>query len=119
MQIPAVAKSDDGVYEVEFDAVYYFQNTSDVNLLSLIKCNFAYDYPADDVVYYCAHCGPKPNVWLVKLLEYLEAIADIPSKKDVRGFECVIHTPDAVAWLQQHKPHLLKGAEYDCESSDS
>lgn len=41
MQIPAVAKSDDGVYEVEFDAVYYFQNTSDVNLLSLIKCNFA------------------------------------------------------------------------------
>ncbi len=41
------------------------------------------------------------------MADYLARIADIPAKKDEKGFECSVDENEALDWIQQNRPHLL------------
>ena len=101
--IPAEAHSDDHVIEVKFDALEYFLQATAEELLLLAGCGFGGDYPADNVAQYLAETN-KP---LEKLFDYLEAIADVPSKKDCNGFECNVDETAARTWLAENRPQVF------------
>ncbi len=100
--IQAEAHSDDHVIEVKFDATPYFEQADDEALLQLAECGWGGDYPGDYVAQHMAEKVPD----VAKLFEYLTAIADVPSKKDVCGFECHVDATDAMAWIAGNRPNL-------------
>lgn len=101
--IPAEAHSDDHVISVKFDALEYFLQATAEELLLLAGCGFGGDYPADNVAQYLA----ETNKSLERLFDYLEAIADAPSKKDCKGFECNVEEGPAKAWLAENRPGVF------------
>lgn len=101
--ITAEVHSDDRVLQVTFDATSYFQQAADADIIALAACDWGGDYPADAVAQHAA----ENNRDVAKLFEYLEAIADVPSKKDQRGFECSVESDSVMAWLRVNRPGLF------------
>ena len=107
--IPAEAHSDDRVFEVPFDAQEWFKQAADEEILRLAESGWSGDYPADSVAHFMAERHPP----LAKLFEYLEHIATLPSKKDLRGFECSVDDEAAMTWLRQFKTELATKIKAD------
>lgn len=102
--IRAEAHSDDHNVEIEFDAVRWFKQAADDDILDLAECGWGGDYPADAVAMFFD--GKRNGTG--GLFRYLETIADDWSKKDLRGFECNVNEEDAIKWLRKHRPAVLR-----------
>ncbi len=102
--IRAEAHSDDHNVEVEFNAVRWFKQASDEDILELAESGWGGDYPADAVARFFD--GKKNGTG--RLFRYLEDIAEDWSKKDLRGFECNVSEADAIKWLRKNRPAVLR-----------
>ena len=98
-QITAKAHTDDGRVHVTFDATPYFEQATDAELRDLIDCDFANDYPADEVVIALA-AQSAALTFMVAYIEWFHV-----------GFECCIASNQARAWLRKYRPHLLAEAD--------
>lgn len=94
--ISAKVHSDDHVVSEEFDATWYFNQATFLDLVSLEKCGWSGDYPADAVAEFCRkRCK--------KLFNYLELV-NSDQRGDLIGFECHINRAHVMQWLSKHRP---------------
>ena len=100
--IEAEAHSDDYVISVKFDATPYFVQADDEKLWALYACGWGGDYPGDYVAHHMAELLPSVE----HLFTYLASISDIPSKRDVSGFECHVDRKQAMDWIAANRPAL-------------
>lgn len=107
--IAAALTTDDHVFEATFDALAYFEQASIENLRALVDCGFGGDYPADEV----AEFFQGKNAEVDAVFDYVARISDLPSKKDVSGFECYIDENHAVDWLKKNRPAALSSLPED------
>jgi hypothetical protein len=104
IMIKAKAWSDCRQLEVSFDATKWAEQATDTALVDLAKCDCRCDYPADDVVIFMADHDSQA----AKLFEFLQIVTVQPFSMDTNGFECEVDPDDFKAWLESHKPHLVK-----------
>ena len=97
--IKAECHSDDRCVEVDFDATPWFDQASDEQILDLIKCEWGYDYPADDIAIFMADKNPEVK----SMFDYI----NIRGKIETIGFECSVDEAMATLWLKLHRPGLL------------
>ena len=102
--IRAEAHSDDHNVEIEFDALRWFKQATDEEIVELAECGWGGHYPADAVAEYF---DGKKNC-TSRLFRYLEDIAEDWSKKDLMGFECHVNEEDAIKWLRKNRPAVLR-----------
>lgn len=108
--ISARVCTDDGVVHEEFDATWYFEQATFLDLVNLEGCGWGGDYPADDVAEFCRkRCK--------KLFNYLELV-NSDQQGDLVGFECHINREHVLEWLKEHRPpwYRLFKAHDDNES---
>jgi len=103
-EIRAECHSDDRNIEVEFDAAPWFRKASTKAMFALTQCGWRGDYPADDV----AHFEAGKNKEVAFMFRYLEMMSNNPCKKDCMGFECSVNSEDAIGWLRDNRPKLVK-----------
>jgi hypothetical protein len=112
--VTARAHSDDYVFDIgDFDIRLWLMQASEDEILDLAKVGWGNDYCADEVAQFMA----DHNNDLAKLFDYLEQIANLPSKKDQCGFECEIHAGQAMAWLDAHRSELATKIRTEVESA--
>ncbi len=112
--VTARAHSDDYVFEIkDFDIRPWLMQASENEILDLAKAGWGNDYCADEVAQFMADY----NHDLAKLFEYLEQIANLPSKKDECGFECEIHAEQAMAWLDAQRCELAAKIRTEVEGA--
>lgn len=93
--IRAEVHSDDHVFEVNFDALPWFKQATDEEILELAAVDWGGDYISDAVAQHCyQHDSEVEGV-----LEYVERTSQM-------GFECHVEAADAIKWLEINKPHL-------------
>ena len=102
--ITAEAHSDDRVFEVPFDALPWFQQASDEEVIKLARCGWGGDYPADHVAEFMVDHVPA----LAEMFGYIERLA---RKRRDTGFECHVNKKEALAWLKANKPVLAMRIE--------
>jgi hypothetical protein len=94
--VPAEVHSDDYEQETKFDALPWFQQASDEEIVALAKCEWGGDYPADAVAQHLSDSDPE----IQTVLEWAE-------DHDGIGFECHVEEAAARKWIAENKPHLL------------
>lgn len=104
--IRASCHTDDYAIEVDFDAEPYFHEVDDWELLQLARVEWGGDYPADAVALYLepTHAG------IAEMFTYLRSDI-VRQQRNAPGFECHIDPEDAMAWLEEYRPHLLERIE--------
>lgn len=107
--IEAKLISDDKVFVATFDAEEYFKQASTESLRELVECGFGGDYPADEV----AEFFQGKNADVDAVFDYVARISDLPSKKNVSGFECYVDGDHAVSWLKKNRPAALSSLPED------
>jgi hypothetical protein len=95
--IPAECHSDNHIIEIDFDALKWFEQASDKDILDLAKCEWGGDYPADAVAQHFERNLTK------ELFVYLEKYAP-----DDCGFECHVNEACAIGWIKSNRPELNK-----------
>lgn len=111
LKIKAEVHSDDHNIEVEFDAVPWFQQATDDEILDLAGCGWGGDYPADAVARFFSDSnsvGDALNQDIAGLFDYLEIIKNDPFKEDQSGFECHVDEASAMKWLETNRPALFQ-----------
>ena len=101
-EISAHAYSDDKLYEVTFNAAPWFAEADDEEILSLARCEWGGDYPADAVVHGMIDSFDSEDV------AQLSSMMDYVTRKKDTGFECHVDEKDALAWLHMHRPALAE-----------
>jgi hypothetical protein len=94
--IKAECHSDDRRVEITFDALKWFQQASDKEILDLAECGWGGDYPADYVAHFFGSRATHD------LFLYLEKFAPNDT-----GFECHVDEAMARAWIAKRRPHLV------------
>ena len=92
--IPSTCRTDDGKYNVQFDALAWFQQASPEEIVLLSECNFGGDYPTDEVAKFFS--GEYP---LKELFEHDQLVKC--------GFECHISKKAALKWLKVNRRKLF------------
>lgn len=103
MRIHAEVRSDDLSRMVQFDALPWFEQASETEIVDLMRCGFGGDYPADDVAWFFALRPERGGS------HYDARIADILNgcvEQDI-GFECHIREADALDWIERFRPSTL------------
>ena len=106
--IRAEVHTDDHRAEASFDAVEWFEQASDQDIIDLAGCSWGGDYPADDVAEFMA--DHDSNV--ADVFKFLETYNRGPAR-DRQGFECHVNSDDAIRWLKEHKPTLVPQLKRD------
>jgi hypothetical protein len=96
--IPAEVHSDDHKYEVQFDALKWFEQAEDAEILALAKCDWGGDYPADDVARFFTGRKYKDK-GIVQLMDYCTRTPEM-------GFECHVEEKPARSWLTANRPGI-------------
>lgn len=102
MKIPAEVHADDHVFTADFDALPFFQEASDNEIIELVKCGFGGDFPADEVALHMAALDEGVR----DVFKYLEH--DPTMGGDKVGFECHVEEGPALAWIKSAKPALYQ-----------
>ena len=97
MVIRAEVHSDDITFQASFDALPWFEQATDDEIMALVNIDWGGDYAADDVAKFCADLDPE----VAKVFDYVE-------RKSGLGFECNVDDGMAMAWLQSHRAKLYK-----------
>jgi hypothetical protein len=99
--IRAEVHSDDRVHEVKFDAMKWFEQASDQEILDLAnEAGWGGDREADAVALHLE----DENEEIEALMEYVRA-------QDAGGFECHVNVEDAMRWLKANKPQVFSQLE--------
>ena len=93
--IHAEVHSDDYRHQVDFDALPWFEQATDEEIVALAACGWGGDYEADEVALFFEDKNPAIAV----LLDHCRAA-------DECGFECHVDEADALAWVRKHRPAL-------------
>lgn len=101
MTIPAEVHTDCRTEEAKFDALAWFQQAEDEDILQLADCDWGGDYPADEVAEYFQDRRKSPEVQQV--FDTLHTLRK--SGKDI-GFECHVEEEPALTWLKENRPWL-------------
>lgn len=103
MRIAAKTYRDDQAVSVPFDAVAWFAQASDTEIMELAGCRWGGNYPADAVAQWMADVDPAVG----SLFRYLERVNDPRAEwQDPCGFECYVDADAALAWLKTARPAL-------------
>lgn len=97
--IPADAHSDDSVMEVSFDALPWFEQASDDEIVALAKVDWGGDQEADQVAIFCQDHNNDLNA----MFNYIDKLKNLKSHKDMCGFECHVEEGPVMEWLRTHK----------------
>jgi hypothetical protein len=95
--IQAECHSDDRKVEVEFDATTWFKQADDKEIIELAECGWGGDYPADEVAEFMSLKNKK----VAEMFTYLRIRRD-------QGFECHVTEKDALRWILNNRPHLIR-----------
>lgn len=96
VRVWAKVHSDDHRMQAEFDAVPWFAQASDDEIVALAKGGRHRNRMADEVA---QHFRGMPKI--AALFAYIE-------NQDDCGYECTIEADGAMNWLKQHRPELWK-----------
>jgi hypothetical protein len=96
--IPAEVHSDDHKAKAEFDAVLYFEQADDNDLVELVRCDCSGDYPADEVAQHMADLNEDVG----NVFTYLSFGPEQFGEKV--GFECSVEQKQALAWIKANRP---------------
>lgn len=95
----AEAHSDDSVFEVEFDAVNWFEKATDEQIRELAEIGWGGN-TADEIAQFCK----IGNAALVDMFGYLARIAGTKNG----GFECTVDRASVELWLNKFRPLLME-----------
>lgn len=101
MAIPAYARSLDGVFEARFDALPYFLDADDQELMELYKADFS-GLPAAELAY-----SLRDLEDLARLFAQVERVHDGVSL----GFQCEVEREPALEWISANRPELAARIE--------
>lgn len=96
LSIPSECHSDDRNVEVHFDAIPWFKQASDKDIVDLAACGWGGDCPSDEVAQWMAKKVSK----IADMFTYLTFINGDPVKKNCQGFECHVEGNEAMNWLR-------------------
>jgi hypothetical protein len=92
--------SGDNHIECDFDAVDWFEQATDEEILDVDRTAWSDSYPTDAVARYCED---QPAV--AKVFEYLEKHAE---RGEEATYACWISQLDAMTWLWENRPYLAR-----------
>jgi hypothetical protein len=98
--IQAEVHSDYRRHQVSFDALKWFEQAAEAQIVELARCGWGGDYPADEV----AKFFEDENEAIDKLLDHCR-------DSDESGFECQVDESDARVWLKEHRPQVLESLD--------
>lgn len=120
--ISAEVYSDSSEVEIQFDALSWFQQADDEDIIDLADCGWGGDYPADEVAEFfstdggpCDKCGQSKSGPTADLFAFLE-VANRYSRESL-GYECHVDENMARAWLKVNRPGVFKKLEIPEEAS--
>jgi hypothetical protein len=99
-QIRGECHSDDRVYTAEFNAVPWFEEATDRDILKLAREGWGDGWAADEVAIFMADLVPDVQ----KIFDYLKHYNQ--ARKERIGLTCAVNEGDALTWLQAHRPQL-------------
>ena len=92
--IKAETHDDNHDYEVTFDALPWFEQATDEEILALAAIEWGGDQEADQVAIFMEDLD--------------ENVATMFNHKKNCGFECNVDEESAMAWLKEYRPHLYE-----------
>lgn len=104
MIVTAIFKSDDGAYEVHFDASTWLSKIESKDMGELFDCDFSSNYVCDRIAYFCA----DNDVRLKAAISYVE---DKHQEDGETGFEVSLDREAAISFLQKNKPEVIEAAK--------
>jgi len=99
-EVHAECHSDDRVYSAEFNAVRWFEQADDNEVLELAEDDWGDSYAADRVGMFMADIVPDVQ----KMFDYLEHYNQAQTKHI--GWVCTVNKDHALKWLKAHRPQL-------------
>lgn len=99
-EIPAEVHTDCYTEETNFDAIRWFEQASDEEILQLHECGWGGDNPSDEVALYFENKKGYENV-----TEVFETLQILRRKEDL-GFECHVEEEKALNWIEKNRPYL-------------
>jgi hypothetical protein len=100
--IQAECHSDDRLYSAEFNALRWFRQAEDAEILDLATVDWGDEYAADRVGMFMAELIPDVE----KMFDYLERYNQ--AHKEHIGWVCTVNKADALEWLKQCRPGLYQ-----------
>jgi hypothetical protein len=99
--IPAEIHSDDHAEKAEFDALLWFKQASDDEIVDLASVSFRGDYQADEVARHLDDTGmwSDQRAGIDRVLDYARGTSF--------GFEVSINQEAAGRWIENERPHLM------------
>jgi hypothetical protein len=110
-EVHAECHSDDRIYSAEFNAVPWFEQADDGEILELAEDDWGDSYAADRVGMFMA--DSVPNVQ--KIFDYPEHYSQAQMKHI--GWVCTVNKEHALKWLKAHRP-LLHQRMLDIKASE-
>jgi hypothetical protein len=99
--IKARCFTDDGAFDVTFDATPWFKRASASGIFAAAKENWSGGYGCDRI----AMDLPKKPANLKKLFQYVDLLKDSPKST---GFECYVNAGDVLIWMHKNRPRIHK-----------
>ncbi len=103
-KVPAEVHSDDFISRARFDAAPWFATALPDQIRALAREGWGSGHTADSVAQLARDHYPAVEA----VFEYVQRVADLPSHKDLRGYECTVDEDAARAWLKVHRPSLFQ-----------
>jgi hypothetical protein len=104
--IHARAVTDDGVFNVLFEAEPWFVDASDDDIVKLFDDGLSDSYQSDIIGRFC--CENGNNKYLECLFTYLEYIAEYKNHPVAIGYSIRINTKDALKWVKENRPAIYE-----------
>ena len=98
--VHAECHSDDRIYSAAFNAVRWFEQADDSEVLALAEDDWGDSYAADRVGMFMADIVPDVQ----KMFDYLEHYNQAQTKHI--GWVCTVNKDHALKWLKAHRPLL-------------
>jgi hypothetical protein len=98
--IGAVARTDDGVYEVRFDARPYLEQADEQDLLELVQAGFRDHHRAEYVAEWSARHVPE-------LREMFDYLSHLEGSEDAPRFEVEMDGSAAYRYVEKERPHVV------------
>ena len=99
-EVRAECHSDDGIYAAQFNAVRWFEQADESEVLELAADDWGDSYAADGIGMFMADFVPDVQ----KMFDYLEHYNQT-QKKHI-GWVCTVNKDQALQWLKAHRPLL-------------
>ena len=101
-EVRAECHSDDGIYAAKFNAVRWFEQADDSEIVALAADDWGDSYAADRIGMFMADTVPDVQ----KMFDYLEHYNQTQAKRI--GWVCTVNKACALKWLKAHRPSLYQ-----------